>query len=421
MEEILMKCIICRNEKSQNCFNDEHVIPDSLGGYYHIYSVCIDCNSKLGEKVDSPLVNHKLSELYRFGQEIAGKSGKIPNPFAGTFVGKDSPTKKARLEVGSDGTLELYQAPEIQWGEKDGKILLSISVDPKDEGKIDQIVAKTLARKKIPAEAIVRGEKTLELDQSAYTSRWSIDINKFKIGLLKIAYEFAVDSLPSYFEDDAAIRASEILRDANYDDVLDYVKIGNGLQDKIWDPFNQFLDLDSRTHYLVLASSDTMGLVCLIKLHDLFAVGVVLSTKPYLEEGEMIVGINSLDARSFIKISGQEMVSQCLGPRYTRPLYHLDFNTIEESVAEINNPSFRYEGQDNKREIVPLYSWNGELICYLEDAVRHARNEVVQDGNKYIQTSWFARKPEYFVKSVKTGNLFQVIAYEVEQIQIRKL
>lgn len=421
MEEILMKCIICRNEKAPNCFNDEHVIPDSLGGYYHIYSVCIDCNSQLGEKVDSPLVNHKLSELYRFGQEIAGKSGKIPNPFAGTFVGKDSPTKKARLDVGNDGTLELYQAPEIQWGEKDGKILLSISVDPKDEGKIDQIVAKTLLRKKIPAEAVIRGEKTLEFDQSAYTSRWTIDIQKFKIGLLKIAYEFAVDSLPSYFEDDAAIRASEILRDANYDDVLDYVKIGNGLQDKIWDPFNQFLDLDSRTHYLVLASSDTIGLVCLIKLHDLFAVGVVLSPKPYLEEGEMIVGINSLGARSFIKISGQEMVSQCLGPRYTRPLYYLDLNAMEESIAEINNPNFRYEGQDNKREIVPLYSRNGELVCYLEDAVRHARSEVVQNGNKYIQTFWFAREPEYFVKSVKTGSLFQIIAYEVEQVQIRKL
>jgi len=57
-------CIICRKET--NDFSDEHVIPDSLGGYYHIYSVCKTCNSDLGSNVDSDLVNHKFSDFQRY-------------------------------------------------------------------------------------------------------------------------------------------------------------------------------------------------------------------------------------------------------------------------------------------------------------------------------------------------------------------
>lgn len=421
MEDVLMKCIICRIKKTTDCFNDEHVIPDSLGGYYHINTVCKDCNSELGMKVDSPLVNHKLSQLYRFGEEIAGKSGKVPNPFAGTFVGKDSPDKKARLDIGSSGTLELYQLPSTSWGERDGKLQLRVSVDPKDEGKIDQILTKTLARNNISANSVIKRYKEFDLDQSEYTISWPIDTLQFKIGLLKIAYEFAVDTLPEYFEDYAAVRISEILRDAQYDKVLDYVKIGNGLEDKIWNPFNQYLDLESRKHYLLLANGDTMGLVCLIKLHDHFAVGVVLSQKCYLKEGKMFLGINSLESQSFIKLTGEEMLNQCLRMTHGRPVYALDPNCRDEAIAEIENPNYRYDGQDNKRDIFPLYNKRGEFICYFHDAISQKRIEARQDGNKHINVMWLDERRAYFLKSVNTGKLYRILAYEIVQEQVRKL
>ncbi|RBH57339.1 MULTISPECIES: HNH endonuclease [Pseudomonas] len=415
----MKKCIICRNDKDESDFNDEHVIPDSLGGYYHIDTVCIDCNSRMGKEVDAPLVNHKLSELYRFSQEIAGKSGKIPNPFAGTFSQKDAPNKKARLDVGGDGKLEIYYTPEIIWVEDNGKLSLTVAVDSKDEGRIDQIVAKALSRKNIPPEAVVRGERTVQIDTTAFTSQWSMDINKFKIGLLKIAYEFAVDTLPVYFEDEEAVRISEILRDAKYDDILKYVKIGNGLQQEIWGPFSQFLDLDSRSHYLALSANDSMGLVCLVKLHDLFAVGVVLSSKRYLGEGEMHVGINSLNESNFVKLTGTEMINKCLGPRHTRPCYYLDYDAKEEVIAEIKSPGFRYQGQEN--ETVPLYTSQGELICYLEDAIKLAQIEAKHTEKICTHTYWLKRDVEYHVKAVDTGNLFRIVGYEMEQEKLRKL
>lgn len=421
MEDVLVKCIICRIKKTEDCFNDEHVIPDSLAGYYHIYNVCTDCNSELGEKIDSPLVNHKLSELYRFGEKIAGKSGKIPNPFSGTFVGKDSPEKKARLDIGSSGVLELYQLPSTSWEEIDGKLQLSISVDPRDEGAIDKILTKTLARKKIPAQAVIKRTKTVDLDKSGYTISWPIDTLKFKIGLLKIAYEFAVDTLPEYFEDDAAVIISQILRNAQYDKVLDYVKIGNGLQDKIWDPFNQYLDLESRKHYLLLANGDTMGLVCLIKLHDHFAVGVVLSPKSYLKEGEMFLGINSLESQSFTKLTGAEMINKCLRMTHRRPVYSLDPGNRDEAIAEIESPSYRYEGQDNSRDIFPLYDQRGEFICHFHDAVSQNRIEARRVGSKQILILWLDPSRAYFLKALNTGKLYRIQGYEVVQEQVRKL
>jgi len=414
-----MKCIICRFEKPQESFNDEHVIPDSLGGYYHIYSVCIDCNSRLGENVDAPLVNNKLSELYRFSQEIAGKSGKIPNPFAGTFTQKDAPNKKARLDVGKDGKLEVYHAPEVTWKEDGEKLFLRVSVDSKDESRLDQIVAKALSRKNIPPEAILRGERAVEIDASPFTSQWSMDLVKFKIGLLKIAYEFAIDTIPTYFDDENAKLISDILQHAKYNEALKYVKIGNGLQEEIWSPFKEFLNLESRSHYLALSANDTMGLVCLVKLHDLFSVGVVLSSKRHLEEGEMYVGINSLDERNFIKLTGSEMINKCLGPRHTRPLYELNPDSKEKSIKEINSPEFRYEGQENEK--VPLYTFRGNFICFLEEAIKLAQVEIKNSATSHIHVFWFNPQIEYHVKAVATGNLYRIVAYEMEQEKLRKL
>jgi len=82
----LKTCIICRTEKDEKEFSDEHVIPDALGGYYHIYTVCKNCNSILGRKVDSKLTNHIFSKYQRSALNLKGKSGKIPNPFEGTHI-----------------------------------------------------------------------------------------------------------------------------------------------------------------------------------------------------------------------------------------------------------------------------------------------------------------------------------------------
>ena len=49
----MKKCIICKKIKEDGEFNKEHIIPESIGGSLTIENVCKECNSKLGEEIDS--------------------------------------------------------------------------------------------------------------------------------------------------------------------------------------------------------------------------------------------------------------------------------------------------------------------------------------------------------------------------------
>lgn len=92
-----MKCIFCKEEKSDDQLSIEHVFPEALGGSYKIFSVCRDCNSELGREVDSHLANHPLVRLVRCELGLAGKKGNIW-PFKGELVGSPA-DKKGPIKV----------------------------------------------------------------------------------------------------------------------------------------------------------------------------------------------------------------------------------------------------------------------------------------------------------------------------------
>lgn len=414
-----MLCIICR--KNREDMSDEHVIPDSLGGCYHIFNVCKTCNSEMGEKVDSPLVNHKLTELYRFAQELEGKSGAIPNPFSGIFMEEGNPEVKARVDVNNEGKLEVLYHPVIKLKEDAGEVQsIEIAVDSKDEGKIDEILQKIIKRKGIPQSAIIKGERRREIRTGWVGGKWGIDILKFKIGLLKIAYEFAVDSIPSYFSDPDAITISKILKDADYEATKEYVKIGSGLQPEIFAPFADYLDLSSKKHYLILTPAE-FGLLCLVKLHDLFSIGVVLSRRKVLDFTETVIGVNDIDGRNFRKLRIPVLINECMGPVHTRFLYYFDDDHERtKGQPEVSSPTFRYEGND-KAEI-PLYKKSGERYPFFaHEILGKSFFQSHKDGNWQVEVFWFDKSQKYYVKSQGSGNLYQVIALEISREQIKKV
>lgn len=415
-----MLCIICREDKVD--MSDEHVIPDSLGGFYHIFTVCKACNSRMGEKVDSPLVNHKLTELYRFSQEVEGKSGRVPNPFSGIFTEDGCSQAKARVNVNKEGKFEVLYHPVIKVKESGGVVQsIEISVDSKDEGRIDEILQKIIKRKGVPKSAIFKGERRREVRIGGLGGKWEIDILKFKIGLLKIAYEFAVDSIPSFFSNVDAVRISEILKNADYEGVRDYVKIGSGLQPEIFDPFADYLDLSSKKHYLVLLPTAEFGLLCLVKLHGLFSIGVVLSKRAFLDFTEPLVGVNDIDGGYFRKLEMLKLISECMGPTFTRFCYYVqDKDEVTSGQPEINSPDFRYEGNDTGE--IPLYMRNGKRHPFFaHQLVEKSHCESRKEGGWQINLFQFDQCSEYCVKSVASGRLYRVIAMEISQEQIRKV
>ena len=100
-------CIICRNDNQD--LSDEHVIPEAIGGYYHIYCVCKDCNSKLGKNVDKLLMDHWFIKAARYEKGLKGYSGKIPNPLIGEGIlstggVQSQPLNSLKLTLWSSGT-----------------------------------------------------------------------------------------------------------------------------------------------------------------------------------------------------------------------------------------------------------------------------------------------------------------------------
>lgn len=147
-------CIICRKSLDESLFNDEHVIPDALGGYYHINNICIECNSEIGYAIDSKLTNHFFSNFERYGQKLKGKKGDVPNPFAGTHVLSENPNQKVRFDL-IDGEFSPYLIPQTEIIDNQ----MRITVDAKDANELPKIIEKK--RKKLAREG-----KKIHLNQS---------------------------------------------------------------------------------------------------------------------------------------------------------------------------------------------------------------------------------------------------------------
>lgn len=277
----LRNCIICREEKSKVEMSDEHVIPGALGGYYHIYSVCRECNSFMGEKVDEPLVNHKLAQIYRLENKVKGKSGSIPNPFSDIVIDDEISNTKTAVRIDqSTGAIYTEYRPKIKCTppNEDGIARLEVSVDVNNKrDTIDSIIDKHLLRNKIPKSAITSHKREIEDISGFIEFEYELDPLKFLIGLLKIAYEFATDVVPIYFFDEDAIKISKILKDADYQSAEAYCRYTLPVS-TYFSNIYQALKVPSKSHLLLLLEN-TEGLFCIVKIGEIFSSIVTLSKR----------------------------------------------------------------------------------------------------------------------------------------------
>ena len=94
----------------------------------------------------------------------------------------------------------------------------------------------------------------------------SIDINNYKIGLLKIAYEFAVDKYPDYYKDPMALLYSEILHNAAIDRLDEVAFEGDGILQSDVKILEDYIDYgNADRHVLILINYDDK-LYCMVKL-----------------------------------------------------------------------------------------------------------------------------------------------------------
>ena len=298
-------CIICHKENVQR--SDEHIIPMALGGYMHSYNVCKECNSKFGSTVDPLLVNHYMLKWERYKHQLRGESKTaIPHPFIGTHEGEDG--GKYRLQE-EKGMIVPHLIQKVDFNEETH--VVTLQVDANDEEKIDDILKKVCQRRglnyKKPSTprkvSYSSGRPTIKMSVS-------IDIAQFRLGIVKIAYEFTAELISGYTSDSTAKIIAEILQQANAER-LDEIKFaGDGFHDVFKKTFDDYIDFENdHRHYLLLLNIDGK-LYCFVKLFNVFVLGVMMSQKEYPLANHTILAINDFYRHDFELLTLGELVTR---------------------------------------------------------------------------------------------------------------
>lgn len=269
-------CIICRKVKKDKEFNEEHVIPEAIGGTFTINSVCRECNSNLGRLVDIWLTNNLISNKYRKKYKLKGKTGKIPPVLKGHTVHEG---KKLAYEW--DGCnkprLFYYTVPKIDSVER----LISVSGSDLSEGKkvLEKARKKHFPNKQFAKIEVKEFDKNINVKISSdriYNSIKEMPA-KLQMPLLKIAYEFAVETIPEYFNDNMAVDISKILENNEVDKATknNYC---------IFERIDNMISISENSHLLHLFSMNQKGFMCLACSISIFGVldaTIKLSDKYY--------------------------------------------------------------------------------------------------------------------------------------------
>lgn len=414
-------CIICRKPKEE--FSDEHVIPDSIDGFYHIYSVCKSCNSKLGEFVDSKLVNHKFIEFQRHTLKIKGKSGQIPNPFSGVQSLKDDVEQKVTLTFNEKGELTPKLLPKIPKFKNQDKIeSISFSIDEQDLHLKDQIIDKILFRNNIDKSQI-NFQSIKEKPSTPWVqATMAIDIKNFRIGLLKIAYEFAIDTIDEYFDDPIAIKISEILFDCDLKKMdEDKLMLGSGFEKTAQKPLSHLIDYENNNHYIILTEIESVGLVCQVNIFDCFSIWVRLSESYDYLKGNIIVGINDIENKKFEKITTEELIKRT----FSKPEYRFEYflpnrEFLPDFIDMQKSESFGYY---TINEEVPFFDKSNN-VKYANIDLKLTQEQLIKipkgDDINEMHTQVILDE-ELYLKLLPSMQLYQVVSVQIETYRINKV
>lgn len=208
MNDETMLCIICMTEKSRRKSGGEHVIPYSLGGSFTIDRVCVDCDNRLGNKVDAGLINLSSIEKRRAELELAGHRGTPPDPLRHALkmplTSTADPMFRVRLQCGAEpGEVVAKMLPVVEFDVQrfpEGTLIQPsrVYIDPSDLNKAEALATRALRKAGITDEVAIEkmarefaeSLQTVE-EMHTFAGQVEVRVGGHEDGLLKIAYELA--------------------------------------------------------------------------------------------------------------------------------------------------------------------------------------------------------------------------------------
>lgn len=224
--------------------------------------------------------------------------------------------------------------------------------------------------------------------------------------MLKIAYEFAVDTLPDYINDEKAIFISEILRKQNIDALSSIHFFQDGFSNILEPIFGKLIDFSNKDrHYLFLFECQN-NLMCFVNLFNILSIGIILSENNSSLKDDFIVGINDLNKREFKKYTSAELCNE------TRNLIEYEFQYFFQNRQEAelflvleNDPYFRHYTQNNQ---TPLFYRNGGVAYNdLHEKLLNIQkvNDYFEDGNFIVE---YVLDEELYIKCLPSNNLVRI-------------
>ncbi len=298
-------CIICR--KKNVLRSDEHIIPMSLGGYAHTWNVCKDCNSNFGSFVDKKLINHYLITWERYFYKLKGESKKaVKSPLEGTFAGADGEPYRV---IEENGFMVPHMLRPTFTLTPDGK-QVTMAVDPKtkDPKKILEKYCKDNGLLYDPAQTIISSVQSS--DSPWLNVSTTIDMSSFRLGMVKMAYEFAAELIPGYLSDPEAIKIASILENSSYDRIDEIEFGGNGITDIFPMIFKDVIDFTKKKRHYIFLANISGKMYCFVKLFDVFCLGIKLSDKSYPLADDNVILINDFENNSIHLFTILELISR---------------------------------------------------------------------------------------------------------------
>jgi hypothetical protein len=196
-----MRCIICDQERAES---EEHIFPLAIGGCLATLRVCGDCNSKLGARIDAPLVDHLAIVMRREELKIAGRGG-VPSTFDRVIGGRSALAREQshQLRTKIDPTtnkLDIRTIPNISKVTlPDGRVADQLRMDIRDINKLGEIARKFRERRGLPPLTDAELDKLMADAQAnaienvnpEVIANIRVDPIGFMKCLVKIAYELA--------------------------------------------------------------------------------------------------------------------------------------------------------------------------------------------------------------------------------------
>ena len=189
--------------------------------------------------------------------------------------------------------------------------------------------------------------------------QFAIDLSSYKFGLLKIAYEFAVDKVPGYYDDPIAKLYSEILHQGDVSRLSEAFMEGDAIANANIRVFESMIDYSNRSRHILLLVNLNGKLYCLVKLFDKFSQMIRLSDRTYGDEGFVMMAINDFSTQKCTFMDADELIKATMQDEITTFELSEDADELLKSEADKTEVGFAC----NKYGDNLMYDSWGNVVC----------------------------------------------------------